>query len=45
VSATILDGVPSDERMRAFYRPLRDRTPVADIDGSIKVYWIDQPWW
>jgi hypothetical protein len=45
VSATLLDGVPFDERMRAFYRPLRDRVPAADIDCSIKVFWIDQPWW
>jgi 4-amino-4-deoxy-L-arabinose transferase-like glycosyltransferase len=44
VSATLLDGV-FDERMRAFYTPLRDRVPTADIDGSIKVYWVDQPWW
>jgi hypothetical protein len=45
VSATLLDGVPFDDRMRAFFRPLRDRVPAADIDGSIKVYWIEQPWW
>ena len=45
VSATLLDGVPFDSRMREFYKPLRDRVPAADIDGSIKVYWVDQPWW
>jgi hypothetical protein len=45
VSTTLLDGVPFDSRMRDFYKPLRDRVPTADIDGSIKVYWIDRPWW
>jgi len=45
VSATLLDGVPLDEGMREFYRPLRDRLPAADIDGSIKVFWIEQRWW
>jgi 4-amino-4-deoxy-L-arabinose transferase-like glycosyltransferase len=45
VSATLLDGVPFDSRLRDFYRPLRNRVPTADIDGSIKVYWVDQPWW
>ena len=45
VSATLLDGVPFDDRMRTFFRPLRDRVPTADIDGSIKVYWVEQPWW
>lgn len=45
VSATLLDGVPFDDRMRTFFRPLRARVPTADIDGSIKVYWIEQPWW
>jgi 4-amino-4-deoxy-L-arabinose transferase-like glycosyltransferase len=45
VSATLLDGVPFDDRMRAFFRPLRDRVPTVDIDGSIKVYWIEQAWW
>ena len=45
VSATMLDGVPLDDRMRAFFKPLRDRVPTADIDGAIKVFWIDQPWW
>jgi len=45
VSGTILDGVPFDTRMRDFYKPLRDRVPAADIDGSIKVYWVEQPWW
>jgi 4-amino-4-deoxy-L-arabinose transferase-like glycosyltransferase len=45
ISATLLDGVPFDDRLRDFYRPLRDRVPTADIDGSIKVFWIDRPWW
>jgi hypothetical protein len=34
-----------EERGRAFYRSLRDRTPLADIGHSIHVYWVDRPWW
>jgi hypothetical protein len=45
VSATLLDGVPFGERDRDFYKPLRDRQPAADIGGSIKVYWVERPWW
>jgi len=42
VSATVLDAVYSD---RDFYKPLRDKEPVARIGNSIFVYWIDAPWW
>jgi hypothetical protein len=45
VSVTLLNGVPFGERDRDFYKPLRDRTPVADIGGSIRVYWVTEPWW
>jgi 4-amino-4-deoxy-L-arabinose transferase-like glycosyltransferase len=45
VSVTLLDGVPFAERDRDFYKPLRDRTPAADIGGSIRVYLVDRPWW
>ena len=45
VSVTLLDGVPFAERDRDFYKPLRDRTPAADIGGSIRVYWVEKPWW
>lgn len=45
VSTTLLQGVPFEPRLRDFYKPLRDRTPAADIGGSIKVYWVDAPWW
>ena len=45
VSVTLLDGVPFAERDRDFYKPLRDREPAADIGGSIKVYWVEKPWW
>ncbi|HUK83652.1 MAG TPA: glycosyltransferase family 39 protein [Verrucomicrobiae bacterium] len=45
VSDTILVGAYLTDRGRAFYRPLRDREPVADIGYSIRVYWADQPWW
>ncbi len=45
VSVTLLDGVPFAERDRDFYKPLRDRTPAADIGGSIRVYWVEKAWW
>jgi Dolichyl-phosphate-mannose-protein mannosyltransferase len=45
VSATILDGVYLDELGRAFYKPLRDAEPVADIGYSIHVYRVERPWW
>jgi hypothetical protein len=45
VSGTLLDGVPFAERDRDFYKPLRDRTPAADIGGSIRVYWVERAWW
>ncbi len=45
VSVTLLDGVPFAERDRDFYKPLRDRTPAADIGGSIRVYWVERAWW
>ena len=45
VSVTLLDGVPFDERTRDFYKPLRDREPSATIGGSIRVYWVERPWW
>ena len=45
VSVTLLDGVPFGERERQFYAPLREREPAARIGGSIRVYWVDEPWW
>ncbi|MEZ5318814.1 MAG: hypothetical protein R2752_15550, partial [Vicinamibacterales bacterium] len=45
VSVTLLDGVPFQADARGFYAPLRDLEPVADIGGSIRVYWIERPWW
>jgi hypothetical protein len=45
VSVTLLDGVPFAERDRDFYKVLRDQEPAADIGGSIRVYWVDHPWW
>jgi hypothetical protein len=44
-SVTLLNGVPFGERDRDFYKPLRDREPVAHIGGSIRVYWVERPWW
>lgn len=45
VSVTLLDGVPFAERDRGFYKPLRGRTPAAEIGGSIRIYWVENPWW
>ena len=45
VSVTLLDGVPFGERERQFYAPLREREPAAKIGGSIRVYWVETPWW
>jgi hypothetical protein len=45
ISVTLLDGVPFGERGRDFYAPLREREPAAKIGGSIRVYWVDAPWW
>ncbi|CAN5834259.1 phospholipid carrier-dependent glycosyltransferase [soil metagenome] len=45
VSVTLLDGVPFGERERQFYAPLREREPAAKIGGSIRVYWVEKPWW
>jgi hypothetical protein len=45
VSVTLLNGVPFAPDQREFYKPLRDREPAALIGGSIRVYWVDAPWW
>jgi hypothetical protein len=45
VSVRLLDGVPFAERDRGFYKPLRGRTPAAEIGGSIRIYWVENPWW
>jgi hypothetical protein len=45
ISTTLLQGVPFEPRLRDFYKPLRDRVPAADIGGSIKIYWVEAPWW
>jgi tetratricopeptide (TPR) repeat protein len=42
ISATVASGVYLDPRWRLFYRGFRERTPVADIGHSIKVYWVDR---
>jgi hypothetical protein len=33
------------EEDRIFYRPFLERKPVAVIGHSIRVYWVEQPWW
>lgn len=45
VSETNLRGVYFAEELRAFYRPLMTREPVAVIGHTIRVYWIETPWW
>jgi hypothetical protein len=45
VSVTLLDGVTFGDDTRDFYKPLRDREPVATIGSSIRVYRVDAPWW
>jgi hypothetical protein len=45
VSVTLLHGVYLDDRLREFYAPLRQMTPIARIGYSINVYRVDQPWW
>jgi hypothetical protein len=45
VSATILMGVYLDEVSRTFYRPLLQLDPVSCIGNSIRVYWVEKPWW
>jgi len=45
VSVQNLHGVRGDEPMRAFYAPLLEREPAADIGYSIHVYWVETNWW
>jgi hypothetical protein len=42
ISPTLLNGVYLSPAWRLFYRPFRDRTPVAVIGNSIRVYWVDR---
>jgi hypothetical protein len=35
----------ADETVRAFYKPLLEREPVAVIGYSIRVYRVDRAWW
>jgi hypothetical protein len=44
-SVTLLNGVPFGPAERQFYKPLRDREPAAVIGGSIRVFWVERPWW
>ncbi|HUR20595.1 MAG TPA: glycosyltransferase family 39 protein [Vicinamibacterales bacterium] len=45
ISVTLLDGVPFAPAQRDFYKVLRDQAPVADLGGSIRVYWVERPFW
>ncbi len=45
VSYMVLQGVDLDENGRRFFKPLFDKQPVAIIGNSIRVYWIESPWW
>jgi 4-amino-4-deoxy-L-arabinose transferase-like glycosyltransferase len=42
VSATTRTGVYLPRRWRLFYRALRRQTPVARINNSINVYWLEK---
>jgi hypothetical protein len=44
VSVTELSGVYFNAQWCDFYQPLRDRVPAANIGYSIRVYWVDRPW-
>lgn len=44
VSETVLTGVYLGEH-RNYYWPLRASPAVASIGHSIKVYWVEKPWW
>ncbi len=45
VSLTCLYGQYMVGEIDDFYRPLRERKPLAVIRRSINVYWVDSPWW
>ncbi|MEI8329951.1 MAG: glycosyltransferase family 39 protein [Chlamydiia bacterium] len=45
LSETVMSGVYSKENYRFFYRPLAKEKPVAIIGHSIRIYWVDSPWW
>ncbi len=45
VSVTHLHGIYLPMRAKRFYRPLLDMEPRAVIGHSIRVYWVDRPWW
>jgi hypothetical protein len=42
ISGTVLDGVYLPEWWRIFYRGFHQRTPVAVIGNTMRVYWVDQ---
>lgn len=45
VSATLESGALVPEAARDTYWGLRSLTPVAVIGHSIKIYWVERPWW
>lgn len=45
ISETNLRGVYFPPELREFYRPLLQREPLTVIGHSIRVYWIERPWW
>jgi 4-amino-4-deoxy-L-arabinose transferase-like glycosyltransferase len=45
ISVTNLRWPSLKEENRVFYRPFLERQPVAAIGHSIRVYWVEQPWW
>lgn len=45
VGSSVQTGAYLPEAIRDWYRPLADLQPVTTIGHTIRVYWIEQPWW
>ncbi len=45
ISTMVLTGVVFKPAYRDTYKSFLDREPVAVIGHSIRVYWVDRPWW
>jgi hypothetical protein len=45
VSLNNLYGLYYSDQVKALYRPLRERPPDARVGRSIKLWWVERPWW